>query len=217
MRRNFARLILIGAVGLSPAAHAQSAGAPLQLSPGHQPATTAAPPAPVKVSGNWKVIAVRPDPLTGQSFRQVITLSKTNPVIHGKSVATALLMQCSRVVKGLQDPQLIVVFTSLRGIGHFKNFGARYRFDEGPVHDFTGQSVIGKDHARAIALPRMIDVSEIAGLPKLPSLESQVDPGIEIAGASRLRVEFDFRSAGVTFLDFNVSGATQAIDALRCP
>jgi hypothetical protein len=36
----------------------------------------------------------------------------------------------------------------------------------------------------------MIDVSEIAGLSKLPSLQTQVDPGIKIAGAAALFRKF---------------------------
>ena len=186
----------------------------MQLSPGH--ASAPAPPASVKLPSNWKLVTGQPEPLTGQSSRQVMTLPKADPIIDGKSVATALIMQCAHAVKGEQDPQLIVIFTSLTGIGHFKNFSARYRFDEGPVHNFAAQSVIGKNHARAIALPRQLDVSDIPSLAKLPGLQSQVDPGIEVAGASRLRLEFNFQSAGVTFLDFNVSGATQAIGALGC-
>jgi hypothetical protein len=38
----------------------------------------------------------------------------------------------------------------------------------------------------------------------------------ELRSLAPLRVEFDFKSAGVTFLDFNVARATQAISALRC-
>jgi len=214
MLRSKRFLLLIGAIAAASVARAQGAGAPMQLGPGQVAAP--APQASVKLPSNWKLVAGQPDPLTGQSLREVMTLPKADPTIDGKSVATALVMQCTRTVKGEPDPQLIVIFTSLTGVGHFKNFDARYRFDEGPVHSFAAQSVIGKNHARAIALPRYPDISDIPGLAKLPASQGPVDPGIEIAGAARLRIEFNFQSAGVTLLDFNVSGATQAIGALGC-
>ena len=145
-----------------------------------------------------------------------MTLPKSNPVIDGKAVETALVMRCSIMAKGMQDPQLVVVFTSLTGVGHFKNFDGRYRFDEGPIHGFAAQSISGKNHGRAISLPRFIDISDIPSLQKIPGFADQVDPGIEIAGATRLRIEFNFKSAGTSFLDFKVSGASQAISALGC-
>jgi len=94
----------------------------------------------------------------------------------------------------------MVLFTSLTGAGHFKKFQTRYRFDEGPVRSMELTSSIGKNYARAIVLPNL-------GAPA---------PGVEIVGAARLRIEFDFKSAGVTFLDFNVSGAAEALKAIAC-
>jgi hypothetical protein len=214
MLRGLKILLLIAAAVTPGGVGAQGTGAPLPLGTGH--AAAPAPQAPVKLPINWKILTMQPDPLTEQRLPQVMTLPKANPVIDGKSVTTALVMRCSSASKGVPDPQLIVVFGSLTGVGHFKNFDARYRFDEGPVHDFAAQSVIGKNHARAIVLPRYLDVSDNPTLAKIAGPQGQVDPGIEIAGASRLRMEFNFKSAGAAFLDFNVSGATQAIAALGC-
>jgi hypothetical protein len=214
MLRALKILLLAAAAGAPAGAAAQGTGAPLPL--GTARAAAPAPHAPVKLPANWRLLTMQPDPLTGQTLPQVMTAPKANPVIDGKSVTTALVVRCSSASKGLPDPQLIVVFGSLTGVGHFKTFDARYRFDEGPVHAFAAQSVIGKNHARAIVLPRYLDVSDNPTLAKLVGAQGQVDPGIEIAGASRLRMEFNFKSAGAAVLDFNVSGATQAISALGC-
>jgi hypothetical protein len=140
------------------------------------------------------------------------------PVIDGKPVSTGLAMQCTTDIRGKKTPtpQVAIVFLSLTGLGRFKKFSARYRFDEGPVHQFLAESSIGQNHARVIALPQGLKMPDVPELAKLPALDNEIDPGIEIAGATRLRVEFNFMSAGVTFLDFNVSGATQAITALGC-
>jgi hypothetical protein len=215
MVRGVRSLVVVLTVVVASEAWAQGVGVPLQLSPGQAPAR--APQASAKIPNNWKIIAGDPDPLTGQGSRKAMTLPKATPVIDGKSVETALVMQCSTSVKGMPDPQLIVIFTSLTGVGHFKNFGGRYRFDEGPVHEFSAESVIGKNHARAIPLPEVLDASDLQDLLKLHAgVHTEVDPGVEIAGAMRLRIEFNFKSAGVIFLDFNVSGATQVVSALGC-
>jgi len=214
MLRGLKFSLLIGAVVAAGGVRGQ--GTATSSPPGAGHAAAPAPQAPVKLPPNWKPFIMQPDPLTEQNVPQVITLPKANPVIDGKSVTTALVLRCSSASRGVPDPLLIVVFASLTGVGHFKNFDARYRFDEGPVHSFAASSLIGKNHARTILLPRYLDVSDNPTLAKLLGSQAQVDPGVEIAGASRLRMEFNFKSAGVAYLDFNVSGATQAISALRC-
>ena len=192
-----AGLLLILGIAASGVARAQNAGQPLQLSPyaTNQPA----PAGHVKVPANWKVIVERADPLTGGTARVAQTAPKTAPVIDGKSVPTLLVMQCGFEFEGLEHSALSIRFASLTGVGHFKKFEARYRFDEGPVQEFTATSKIGKNHAHEF----MLD----SGDP---------DPGVEITGATRLRMQFNFQSAGTTFLDFNVSGATQTLHALAC-
>jgi hypothetical protein len=206
---------LIFAAAFSGSAQAAGPGTPLQLSPGNAGTASALS---ARIPSNWKLRVSQPDALTGQVQRQVITLAKVNPVINGKSATTGLIMQCTTDIGGKKSPtpRLVIVLLSLTGVGHFKNFSARYRFDEGPVHQFVAQSTVGKDHARVIALPEALKIPSTPQLAKLPGLENEVDPGVEIAGAARLRVEFNFLSAGVTFLDFNVAGATQAINTLGC-
>jgi hypothetical protein len=208
--------IFVLVLAASSDVRAQGANTPLPLAPGAQrgPATT--PNARVNVPNNWKIITGQPDPLTGQISRVAGTSPKSNPVLDGKSVTTGLLLRCDTDLKGLQLPDVIVVFTSLTGVGHFKNFAARYRFDEGPVRDFAANSIIGKNHARIIFLPNVVSLADVGNPPKNAMPAGVVNPGIEIAGAARLRIEFNFKSAGTTFLDFNVSGATQAISALGC-
>jgi hypothetical protein len=190
--------LLILAIAVSGESHAQGVGQPLQLSP--DAAAAPARTGHVKVPANWQVIIGRPDPLTGETSPKAQTTPKAPSIVNGKPVPTLLIMRCGYRVRGLEDASLSVRFASLTGVGHFKKFEARYRFDESDVQQFTATSKVGKNHAREFKLD--------SGNP---------DPGIEIAGATRLRMQMNFQSAGVTFLDFNVSGATQALDALACP
>ncbi len=143
-----------------------------------------------------------------------MTLPKTMPVIDGKTVTTGLILRCSRTATGSALRQLVFIFTSLTGVGHFKNFSARYRFDEGPVRNVDLSREIGKNHARAIVLPN--PNAETAPLLAKLLHDLPPDPGVEMAGATRLRIEFNFRSAGIAFLDFDVSGSTQAMRAVGC-
>ena len=171
----------------------------MQLSPGA--ANAPAPAGHVNVPHNWKIVTTRAEPLSGKITRFAMTKPKSTPIINGKSVASALMMECNPDPRLSPGPVLVMAFDSLTGIGHFKTFASRYRFDEGPVHDFTATSTLGKNHMRAFALP----------------LSTRLDPGVEIAVSKRLRLELNFRTAGVTFLDFDVSGSRPALAALGCP
>jgi len=188
-------LIFISVAVVSGSARAQGAGQPLQVGPG-----TTASESGVKVPSNWKITPGGYEELTDEKSRMAITLPKSTPVIDGKSVTTGLVLRCEVNPSGPPIPRLTVIFTSLTGVGHFKKFQTRYRFDEGPVRSMELTSNIGKNYARAIVLPNL-------GAPA---------PGFEIVGATRLRIEFDFKSAGVTFLDFTVTGAPQAMRAIGC-
>jgi hypothetical protein len=42
------------------------------------------------------------------------------------------------------------------------------------------------------------------------------DPVADIVATKQLRIEVDLRTAGVMFLDFNISGAAEAIRAIAC-
>jgi hypothetical protein len=193
MLRSVAFLIVIG---LTLAANAaQGAGQPLQIGPG-----TTTPESGAKVPSNWKITSGGQEALSEQTSRMAITLPKSNPVIDGKSVTTGLVLRCEINPSGPPVPQVMVLFTSLTGVGHFKKFQTRYRFDEGPVRSMELKSIIGKNYTRAIVLQN----------------QAAPAPDVEIVGATRLRIEFDFKSAGVTFLDFNVSGAVEALKAISC-
>jgi len=199
MRRGIQLAVFILISGLGGAAYAQNAGAPLQLAPDD----TQPPPAKAgaKVPRNWKIVTSRPDPLTEKVRRMAMTRPKSTPVVNGKSIPTALMMNCNPAPKLSPGPILVVSFQSLTGVGHFKTFGARYRLDEGPVHDFTAETILGKDHSWTFALP----------------FSTRFDPGVEIAVSRRLRLGVNFQSAGTIFLDFDVSGSQQALAALGCP
>jgi hypothetical protein len=195
MRRGISVLIAVLCVAVWHNPYAQGAGQPLQIGPG-----TTAPDAGAKVPKNWSIRDNGPEALTDQPTRMAITLPKSTPIIDGKSVTTGLILRCGINPDGPPLPQLTVIFTSLTGIGHFQKVNIKYRFDEGPVHGMELKSIIGKNFIRAIVVPN-------TAVPP---------PGVEIASATRFRIEIDFKSAGVTFLDFNVTGATQALRAIGC-
>jgi hypothetical protein len=198
--------ILVLTVSASSDARSQGAGAPLQLSPGG----TANLPREnhAKIPGNWKIIVNKPDPLTDKPSRYAVDLPKTKPVFHGQAVTVALVMHCVTVfLNKPSEPELMLLFTGMTGIGHINNLPTNFRWDEGPIHSFMLKGT-GKTGARTIVLPRLISPA--------PELVASQDPVSDIVEAGRLRVEVTFQSAGMVFLDFNVSGAAQAISALAC-
>lgn len=93
----------------------------------------------------------------------------------------------------------------MEGIGQISNLATEYRWDEGRVHSFTLKGT-GKAGTRAIVLPKPIS--------PVPEDVPSEDPISDIVAAKRLRVEVSFQSAGAIFLDFDVSGAAQAIKAV---
>jgi hypothetical protein len=199
MRLGVCLSVLTLAIEIPGNAQAQQAGAPLQLAPSgteqHGLAISA------KLPHNWKIISRRPDPLTDKVTPVAMTRPKSTPVINGRSIPAALTMSCNPNPRLSPGPVLVVVFDGLTGVGHFKTFASRYRFDEGAVHDFTATTILGRNHSRAFALP----------------LSTRLDPGVEIAVSKRLRLAVNFQTAGTSFLDFDVSGSPQALAALNCP
>ena len=200
MLRGLVLSIMSCSVLVSGAARAQAPGAPLQLlhpseaSPKVPGATHAAVP------NNWKIVNNGRDPLTERTSRVAITLPKPNSTQKGKSGATGLALVClSSDANGPTDPAVALIFTSLAGVGHYKRFPINYRFDEGSVTSSVATADIGKGGARRILLPT-VDMSPVAA----------------IRAAQRLRVEVDLRTAGIVFLDFNVAGASAAIEAIAC-
>ena len=148
---------------------------------------------------NWKIVTKK-DELTEQELRFAATTPKSNPMQHGKSVTTILTLRCVTIfLNRPTQPELMILFTSLTGMWHVKNFHTRYRFDEGPVRDYK-LSVAGRGGAHAIALP------------KFPNQ----DPVADLVAAKRLRVEVTLPSGGPTLLDFNVTGAADAVRAISC-
>lgn len=198
MWRLFLASTLMLMIAVSGELYAQGVGAPLQLAPGDS--AQSQPKSGTKVPRNWKIVTGTPDPLTEKVTPVAMARPKSTPVINGKTAPAALMMSCNPNPDVSPGPLLVVAFDGLTGIGHFKTFSSRYRFDEGPVHDFTATTTLGKNHSRAFALP----------------LSTRLDPGVEIAVSKRLRVDANFRTAGVIFLDFDVSGSPQALAALHC-
>jgi hypothetical protein len=207
MYRLITRSALILAIAVLGGPHGQAVGAPLQLSPGA--ATGPAPAVHAKIPNNWKLITNRPDPLTEKSSRYVVDMAKTKPVFHGQTITAALVVHCVTVfLNKPSEPELILLFTGLQGIGHINRLPTKYRWDEGRVHSFMLKGT-GKTGKRAIALAKLIS--------PVPDVVPSEDPISDIVAAKRLRVEVTFQSAGTVFLDFDVSGANQALDALACP
>lgn len=206
MRYFTSLLALILAVAVSVEARAQGAGAPLQLTPGG-----AAQPAPAvrgKVSSNWKIVTNRPDPLTEKTSRYAVDTPKTKPVLRGRPISAAAVLHCVMVYTNKpSEPELMLLFTGMEGVGHVKNLPTEYRWDEGRIHSFMLKGT-GKTGARAIVLPKLIS--------PVPDAVPSEDPISDIIAANRLRVEVTFESAGKVFLDFDVSGAAQALGVVDC-
>ena len=99
----------------------------------------------------------------------------------------------------------MVLLIGLTKLGYLRNLASRYRFDEGPVHSFRSHAT-GKQGTRGIVL-RKLD------MPPNTVLE---DPAGEIVTAKRLRFEVSLDNKSTVFLDFNVTGADDAINALSC-
>jgi hypothetical protein len=153
-----------------------------------------------EVANAWKIINGQRDPLTEQAATFAVKMPTADPVQHGKSITTALVIKCTTAfVSGPTHPELMILFTSLTGRGHAKTMETRYRFDDGPVRDYKLASA-GKTGTRAIVLPKFSDQ----------------DPIADIVAAKRLRVEVNLPETGTTLLDFNVSGASDAIQAISC-
>lgn len=93
----------------------------------------------------------------------------------------------------------MILFTSLPRPKHAKAITTRYRFDEGPVRDYK-LKLGGKNGAHALLLPKF----------------AHEDPIADLAAAKRLRVEIDLPGPGATLIDFNVTGAADAVTAVAC-
>ena len=70
---------------------------------------------------------------------------------------------------------------------------------DGAVRDYK-LKVIGRNGAHAMLLPKF----------------GNEDPVADVVAAKRLRVEIDLPSARGTLLDFNVTGAADAVKAIAC-
>jgi hypothetical protein len=156
--------------------------------------------AQAEVPSAWKVIDGQRDPLTEQTARYAVTMPKSSPVQNGKPVTTALIIRCEKVFQNAPArPELVILFTPLTGWWHVKTIETLYRFDEGPVRDYK-LDFPGRAGVRVIALPKFTDQ----------------DPIADLIAAKRLRVEITLPYSGRTFLDFNVSGANEAVQAVSC-
>ncbi len=156
-------------------------------------------PARAQGATAWKIAAER-DQLTDRLSHIAVTVPKSDPVQQGKSVTTALIIKCgSAFTTGPTHPQLMILFTSLGEMWHIKTFHTRYRFDDGPVRDYK-LKVIGRKGAHAIMLPKF----------------SNEDPAADLVAAKRLRVDVKLPKAENTVLDFNVTGAADAVRAIAC-
>jgi hypothetical protein len=140
------------------------------------------------------------DKLTDRIARFALTPSRSAPVQHGQTVTTALVIKCGTAFQnGPTHPELLILFTALRGMWHIKHVETRFRFDEGPVRDYK-LNFPGRAGTHVLMLPKFSDQ----------------DPIADLLGAQRLRVEVNLPHAGPTLLDFNVAHAAEAIHTLAC-
>ena len=155
--------------------------------------------APAQNAAAWKIEAER-DKLTERVSRFALTLPKSDPVMQGKSVTTALIITCAGGAPTRPaHAELMILFTSLPRAKHAKAIATRYRFDDGAVRDYK-LKIIGRNGAHAMLLPKF----------------GNEDPVADVVSAKRLRVEIDLPSAGATLLDFNVIGAADAVKTIAC-
>ena len=152
-----------------------------------------------EVANPWRITTER-DQLTGEVARLAVTTPKADSVAEGKSAATALIIQCGRAFQtGPTHPEVLILLASFAGTRHVRSVHARYRFDDGPVRDYT-LDVSSKGDARAIMLPKFSDQ----------------DPAADLVAAKRLRVEIAVPRAGASLLDFDVAGGGDAVRAISC-
>jgi hypothetical protein len=91
--------------------------------------------APAQTATAWKIEAER-DKLTERVSRFALTLPKSDPVMQGKSVTTALIITCTGGAPARPaHAELMILFTSLPRAKHAKAIATRYRFDDGAVRD----------------------------------------------------------------------------------
>ena len=120
--------------------------------------------------------------MTEHASRFAVTLPKSDLVMQGKSVTTALIVTCAGAAPARPaHPELMILFTSLPRAKHAKAIVTRYRFDDGAVRDYK-LKVIGRNGAHAMLLPKF----------------GKEDPVADMVAAKRLRVEIDLPSAGGT-------------------
>src|SRR5208282_192407 len=152
--------------------------------------------APAQIATAWKIEAER-DKLTERESRFALTVPKSDPVMQGKSVTTALIITCAGEAPARPaHAELMILFTSLPRAKHAKAIATRYHFDDGAVRDYK-LKVIGRNGAHAMPLPKF----------------GNEDPVADVVAAKRLRVEIDLPSERGTLLDFNVTGAADAVKA----
>lgn len=147
----------------------------------------------------WK-IATQHDALADRDSRIAVTVPKSDPTQDGKPVTTALIISCgSTNPNGPTHPQLTILFTPLTHMFHVDAVTARYRFDEGPVRQYK-LGIHGRNSAYTIELPKLTDQ----------------DPITDLLAAKRLRAEVYLPRTTNTLLDFNLSGAAEAVRAIAC-
>jgi hypothetical protein len=156
---------------------------------------------------SWTIIDGQKDPLTEKSARYAVALTQSKPVLHGQPVTGALVIRCTTVfVNQSAEPELMLLFTGMTGLGRVKTALTRYRWDEGPIRGYTLKSA-GVKGTRAIELPKLVSPTKL--------IEGE-DPVADVVTAKRFRAEVRFASAATLFLDINVAGANDALRILAC-
>ena len=156
---------------------------------------------------SWKIIDGQKDPLTDKPTRFAVAMAKSTPVFHDQPVTTALGIRCITIFTNKPaEPEVVILFIGLTGLEHVRKVMARYRWDEGPVRDYTLKTA-GARGTRMIELPKFTSPTKL--------VESE-DPIADLVAAKRFRAEVLFASEGKIALDIDVAGANDAIHALAC-
>jgi hypothetical protein len=147
----------------------------------------------------WRIFNQH-DPLSDRVSRVAGAQPKSEPQQDGKAVTTALFISCgSAFPNGPTHPQLTILFTPLKHMFHVDAVTTRYRFDEGPIRQYSLQ-IPGRNNSYVVMLPKFSDQ----------------DPIADLVAARRLRAEIFLPHTTNILLDFNVVGAADAVKAIAC-
>jgi hypothetical protein len=158
-----------------------------------------------QVVGNWSVFTFE-DALSNVRY-QMAYVNDASVVANGNKAK--LRTRCLGPVLtfgGKQpEPMYFLELEFLRHLTYRSLIGIRYRFDDGPVHRMNVENLVPADAGRVFT---MFDWQRM-------NHPSNYEVIRQLRVSSRLRVSLD-QLEGAPMLDFNTTGAEQAVAAIPC-